>query len=166
MFDKILTLLMGYWEIVPLTITVVIMIAITYITSQIIGEIIKFFLPKRLDVSLRNFIPALIKVIAFIFGGICILSFSGISMTAITAMLGFSTIALGMSLKDLFVDLTHGVMILLSHPIKAGDMISIEGSTGVVLQIELMHTRIDCDGEIKLVPNTLIFTKIVGVRKN
>ena len=166
MFDKILHLLMGYLDIIPLTITVVIMVGITYITSQVIGEVVKFFLPKRLDVSLRNFIPALIKVIAFIFGGICILSFSGISMTAITAMLGFSTIALGMSLKDLFIDAVHGAMILISHPIKVGDIITIDGISGSVVRIDLMHTIVDSHTEIRLIPNSLIFTKIVGVRKD
>lgn len=164
--DKILALLIGFLDIIPLMVSSIILILLSYAISHIIAVIVKYFLPKNLDISLKSFFPKLIKSVLFIFGCVYILSFSGVSVGTLTAMMGFSTIALGLCLKDMFVDTLHGIMILLTHPIKAGDFISIEGFSGTVLRIDLMHTKLECDGEIKLIPNTLIFTKIVGVRKD
>lgn len=166
MLEKMLHILISYLDIIPIVLSGTLLIAFTVFLSKLVGEIVRYFLPKTLDHVLLIFIPRAVKFFTFIFGTMIALSLAGVNTTSLTTMFGISSLAIGMALKDLFVNTIQGLMIVINQPFTAGDEITVNGATGTVMRIGLMYTRLDCGTEEKLVPNNKIFTEIVSVKKS
>lgn len=166
MLEKLSSILVGYLDIIPIVVSFVIMVALTVFVANIVAKIVKYFLPKSVDPVLATFIHRATKFFTFIFGIILVLGLTGMSTGGIAAMFGISSLAIGMSLKDLFCNTIQGIMILVNRPIKLGDEITVGTATGNVMRIGLMYTRLDCGTDEKLVPNNKIFNEIVTVKKS
>ena len=165
MLEKILTILIGYLDIIPAILSFAILVLLTIIVSNIIAKITKFLMPKNIDPVFKSFVPKLTKYVVLIFGLALDLSMAGMNVTSITAMFGMSSLAIGMALKDLFTNGIQGFMILIHHPFNIGDEITIGSATGKVIKISLMYTKLDCNGEFKLIPNNKVFSEIIAIKK-
>jgi small-conductance mechanosensitive channel len=115
--------------------------------------------------ELRSFIPGASGVFAFILGIAITLKVVGLETGNLMTMLGLSTIAIGMSFKDVFVNTIQGVMIIINHTFSVGDEITVRDATGIVVKIDLMYTKIDTGTEIKYIPNSAMFSEIVTLKK-
>jgi len=75
---------------------------------------------------------------------ISVCSMVGISTTSFVAALGASALAIGVALKDLLADLASGVMLLMFHPFKVGDVVQVvdETTVGEVVQVKLFVTEL------------------------
>lgn len=165
MIEQPLHILFKFLDVIPLILSILVLTGISWLTASTVGKILKKLMPRKIDPALRSFIPKATKVVIFVIGIIMSLSIVGMSANSITATIGLGAVAIGMSLKDLFVNMIQGIVILTSHPFKIGDEVTIKEQTGIVQKIDLLHTRLDCDGEIKLVPNTVMFSEIIGIKK-
>lgn len=166
MLEKCITILIGYLDIIPMVLAGVILVALNIFIAGLMGKIVKFFLPKTMDIALKSFIPRVVKFFSFFIGCVATMGMVGMSTNSITATLGIGTIAIGMSLKDVFVNTIQGIMILVNHPFKPGDDITVSTASGKVIRIGLMYTRLDCgNGDFKLVPNNKMFNEIVTIKK-
>lgn len=165
MILETLHILFKFLDVIPVILSILILTGISWITASTVGKILKKLMPKKMDPALRSFVPKATKIVIFVIGIIMSLSIVGMSANSITATIGLGAVAIGMSLKDLFVNMIQGIVILTSHPFRLGDEVTVKGQTGTVIKIDLIHTRLDCDGEIKLVPNTVMFSEIIGIKK-
>src|SRR5271157_746183 len=100
MLEKISTILVGYLDIIPIMLSFCILVALNLFVSGIIAKIVRFFLSKTIDIVLISFIYRATKFFSFIVGILLIMGAVGMSLSSITAMMGISTIAIGMSLKE------------------------------------------------------------------
>lgn len=81
----------------------------------------------------------------------------GVSVAPIIAGLGLGGFALGFALRDALSNLLAGVLIIVYHPFKEGDVISVSGCEGTVTETNLRYTVLVSDHERFMVPNSLIF---------
>lgn len=73
-----------------------------------------------------------------------LLSHYGVNVTALTAALGLSGLALALAARDTIADVISGLIILIDQPFRVGDRIEVEkvGTWGEVVEIGLRTTRI------------------------
>jgi len=88
-----------------------------------------------------------------------LLTHFGIDVTALTAALGLSGLALTLGAQDSIADAMAGVIILVDRPFRVGDRVEIQGAGtwGDVVDIGLRSTRIQTrDNCTIIVPNSVI----------
>lgn len=103
------------------------------------------------------------SIALMVFGAITALGTMGINVSALVAGLGLTGFALGFALKDILSNLMAGVLILLYRPFRVSDYIVVAGNEGIVTEIDLRYTTLQKEGQIFLVPNSVLFTNSIGV---
>ena len=134
----------------------------------IITKIIKKFFnikSKRLNERKRKTIVTaictIVKVFIFLIALVMILEVYGISSSSIVASLGAVSVVVGLAFQDLLKDFIAGFTILFEDQFSVGDVVTIEGFTGTVIDAGLKTTRIKAyTGEVKIVSNRNIVTVI------
>jgi small-conductance mechanosensitive channel len=114
-----------------------------------------------------NLLAATIYYAILVLGVLTGLSTMGVDVAPIIAGLGLGGFALGFALRDALSNLLSGVLIIVYHPFKEGDTISVSGCEGTVTETNLRYTVLVNDQERFMVPNSLIFKnplKIVSER--
>ena len=78
----------------------------------------------------------------------------GIEMTSFVAILGAAGLAVGLALQGTLQNFAGGVMLLLFKPFKVGDVLSAQGFTGSVKEIQIFNTIMATpDNRIIIIPN-------------
>jgi small conductance mechanosensitive channel len=86
----------------------------------------------------------------------------GLDATALVAVLGVGTVAIGLALQDVLKNLFAGAYLLLEQPFRIGDTIVVDNREGEVESIEVRTTVLRMrDGTQALVPNALVFATTV-----
>ena len=113
---------------------------------------------KKLDLSLQSFLASFVSIISKIFVFVIVLTTVGVQMTAITAALGASALAIGMALSGTMQNVAGGLVILFFKPFKVGDtIITASGKTGVVKKIMIFTTEIRTfDNQTIFLPNAAL----------
>ena len=104
-----------------------------------------------------NLLATSVYYVILIIGILTGLSTMGVSVAPIIAGLGLGGFALGFALRDALSNLLAGVLIIVYHPFKEGDVISVSGCEGTVTETNLRYTVLVSDHERFMVPNSLIF---------
>ncbi|CAN5803270.1 hypothetical protein BH20CHL2_BH20CHL2_06810 [soil metagenome] len=96
----------------------------------------------------------------------------GASATGLLTVFGAFTVAIGLSLQDVFKNFFAGIYLLFEQPFRVGDRIAIRDVVGEVQGIDIRTTLVkNLDGELVMIPNALVFTEILqnnahyGVRR-
>ena len=106
-------------------------------------------------------ICTIVKVFIFLIALVMILEVYGISSSSIVASLGAVSVVVGLAFQDLLKDFIAGFTILFEDQFSVGDVVTIEGFTGTVIDAGLKTTRIKAyTGEVKIVSNRNIVTVI------
>ncbi len=111
---------------------------------QLVGWVVKFF-------------------VVFIYITI-LLEFFGISITAVTAVLGLGGLALSLAAQDTIADFISGIIILIDQPFRVGDRIQVEevDTWGDVVEIGMRSTKIlTRDNRLVIIPNSTIGSSAV-----
>lgn len=116
------------------------------------------------------FLGKIIKYACFTIGIISFAGQMGLDIRGILAGLGLTGFALGFALKDTLSNIVSGVFILFYKPFSIGQTISLEINKGVlsigtVTAIDLRYTTLENNQEIILVPNAILFTNVITVKK-
>lgn len=96
----------------------------------------------------------------------------GASPTGLLAVFGAFTVAIGLSLQDVFKNFFAGIYLLIERPFRVGDRIAIRNVIGEVQGIDIRTTLVkNVDSELVLIPNAIVFTEVLrndthfGVRR-
>ncbi|PSQ37689.1 mechanosensitive ion channel protein MscS, partial [Halobacteriales archaeon QS_9_70_65] len=65
----------------------------------------------------------------------------------------------GLAFKDLLSSAAAGVYLLLAEPYSIGDEVEIDGSRGIVQEMDVFVTLVESDGEEYLIPNRKVLRK-------
>ncbi|WP_436716428.1 mechanosensitive ion channel family protein [Roseiconus lacunae] len=152
----------------PLLIAGVITIVLTSVVSKSVawGLTKIFSRQKRIRPSLRDLIFQLVTIGVWIAGLLvtAVVVFPGMTPTRALTLLGVGSVAIGFAFKDIFENFFAGILILWRYPFDLGDFISSEDLTGQVEEITVRNTMIRrLDGELAVVPNTMLFKTAVDV---
>ena len=94
----------------------------------------------------------------------CIIAFPDVGLTDLIALLGLGSVAIGFAFQDIFKNFLSGILLLLQEPFSLGDQIIVDDYEGTVEEIALRSTQIcTYQGEIVVVPNSIVFTSPVQV---
>ena len=168
LFEQLETMWVGFVKLLPMLGIAFVVLLFTWIASRIV----KFVLTKVMDKahmrpSLQSLIFTLAKIGVWTFGTLIALTIVLPSLTPakILAGLGLGSIAIGFAFQDIFENFLAGVMIMLRKPMRIGDFIKCEGIEGKIEQINIRDTFVrQTDGQLVLVPNSMLFKNEVFVR--
>jgi len=133
-------------------------LAVLFIGSRIVRRICKtvdkVLVRKDFDVTLRPFIIALLSWTLKILLFISVAQMLGVETTSFVAVLGASSLAIGLALQGSLSNFAGGVIILVLRPFNVGDYISAQGEEGVVQKIDIFSTVLLCaDNKRVILPN-------------
>lgn len=119
-------------------------------------------------VLLARLVSIAIKITSVLFALIAV----GASATGLLAVFGAFTVAIGLSLQDVFKNFFAGIYLLIERPFRVGDRIAIRDVVGEVQGIDIRTTLVkNLHSELVLIPNAVVFTEILrndthyGVRR-
>jgi small-conductance mechanosensitive channel len=120
-------------------------------------------LSQRMDANQTNTLMQLagwvVKFIVIFVYITILLDHFGISITAVTAVLGLGGLALSLAAQDTIADFISGIIILLDQPFRVGDRIEVDAikTWGDVTEIGLRTTKIRTrDNRLVMIPNSTI----------
>lgn len=114
------------------------------IGSIIISRLTKIieisFVKLKMDESLRPFLSSLITVLMKVMLLLAVANTLGMDVMSFVAIFSAAAFAVGMALQGGLSNFAGGVMILIFKPFKIGDIISAQGFTGEVKEIQIFNT--------------------------
>ncbi len=111
-----------------------------------------------MDPTLTRFASNMARYGVLVLGGLAVLSVFGISVASFAAILAAAGFAIGLALQGTLGNFSAGAMLLIFRPFKVGDVVSVAGVTGKVVEIDLFTTQFDTpDNRRIVVPNGSIF---------
>jgi len=117
---------------------------------------------KGIDVTLRGFIAASVRLVIIAMVAIIALGKLGVSVTPFLAAIGALSLGAGLALQGLLSNYGAGFNIILTRPFVVGDTIEVQGVSGLVKSVQLAHTSlIDEDGTEITIPNKHITGEII-----
>ncbi|MDB9518168.1 mechanosensitive ion channel family protein [Roseofilum reptotaenium CS-1145] len=119
--------------------------------------------------SLRSLLIQLSSVAAWVVGILIssVIAFPDLRLGDVVGLLGLSSVAIGFAFQDIFKNFLAGILLLLQEPFRLGDQIIVDGYEGTVEEISIRSTQIRTyQGELIVVPNSIVFTSTVQVLTN
>ncbi len=141
----ILTLIIGFWVIKR----------ISKVTANLLEK-------KKLDETVRPFLVSLIDAGLKIMLLLAVASMFGIDVTSFLAIFTALAFAIGMALQGSLGHFASGVLLLVFKPYKVGDLVTINGKTGVVETIHIFNTLLRTpDNKRIIIPNGVVTSGII-----
>lgn len=124
---------------------------------------------KNVPISLSLLIGKTAKYLVFGVGFITILGLLGIHIGPIIASLGVGGLAISFALKDMIANIISGVLIIIYRPFTIGDYVDFKPGNkdyeGRVIDINLRYITIETTSNRTLVPNSVIISNPISIRK-
>jgi small conductance mechanosensitive channel len=146
-----------------------IMFFLGVLTVRNIMKIVKMALvSSKLDKALVNFILTIVRFLLYLILMMHALNHLGVSITGMVTTLSAVTLAIGLAIQNIIAGIANGILLAVTHPFKVNDIVDIEGNTGTVQEINLIHTVIHTfDGKIVYIPNNTVYSStIVNISSN
>jgi small conductance mechanosensitive channel len=117
----------------------------------------------KVDSSVKTLLRTVIKILLYIITFLTVANTLGIPITSMLAVFGIVGLAVSLAAQNSLAKLAGGLMILATHPFKAGDFIEAAGGiSGTVQSIGLAYTKVRMpDNKIIMVPNSSIANEII-----
>ena len=113
---------------------------------------------QKVDPTLMRYIGNFVAVTLNIVLVVAILGYCGIQTTTFAALVAGIGIAIGAAWGGLLSNLAGGIFLVVLHPFKVGDFVTIAGVTGTVTEIGLFVTSVNTpDNVMTLVGNAKVF---------
>ncbi|GIQ75149.1 mechanosensitive ion channel family protein [Bradyrhizobium sp. RD5-C2] len=108
----------------------------------------------RVDALVTVFLSSLARYAVLAVVGIAVLQLFGIQTASLVAVLGATSLAIGLALQGTLSNLAAGVMLLLFRPFRINDDVEVAGKAGKVQTLSLFMTElITSDNTQILLPN-------------
>ncbi len=112
-----------------------------------------------LDASTRNAIAAVISYLVIVIGLVSAARLVGIYWNQVQWLVTALTFGLAFGLQEIFANFVSGMIILFERPVRVGDVVTVDGVTGVVTRTRARATTIrDFDLKELIVPNKEFIT--------
>jgi potassium efflux system protein len=126
------------------------------VASRNIPGLLELAILQRLplDHGARNAVTTLCRYL-FSLGGIILAArMVGIGWSSVQWLIAALTVGLGFGLQEIFANFVSGLIILFERPVRIGDVVTIDGVSGVISRIQIRATTVtDFDRKEYLVPN-------------
>lgn len=139
-------------------------LAMSMVLSRNLPGLLEITLLDRLplDKGGRYAISFVVRYLVGLFGLLFSFQVIGFSWSSVQWLAAGLTVGLGFGLQEIFANLISGLIILIERPIRVGDMVTVNGTTGTVCRMQLRATTIrDLDHCELIVPNKKFITEDV-----
>ena len=139
-------------------------LCITWVLSRNLPGLLELTLIDRLpfDKGGRYAISFVVRYLVGLLGILLACRIVGFSWSSVQWLAGALALGLGFGLQEVFANLISGIIILIERPIRVGDFVTINGTTGHVSQMRLRATTIrDLDMRELIIPNKKFITEDV-----
>ena len=140
-------------------IAAIIIFIIGRMAAKIVSDIIeKALIQAKLNLTLASFGKHLGFYGMMTFVVIAALNKVGVETSSFIAVVGAASLAVGLALQGSLSNFASGVMLILFHPFKVGDIVEAGGAAGKVEEIQIFNTIITTLDKSKriIVPNSKI----------
>lgn len=143
-------------EIMPNVLMLVSLIVIGMVAIRVFIRLLRNILVKTtIDHTAVTFIISLVRVSMYIILSITVLATIGVNVASLITAVGAAALTAGLALQDILKNLASGMIILMSKPFVAGDILEFEGLKGRVENIKIFFTTIHTlDNKIVTIPNS------------
>ena len=125
-----------------------------WIIKKFVEAVAKIMHSKNVDDSLQPFLRSMLNISLKALLVISVLSMLGIEMTSFVAILGAAGLAIGLALSGTLQNFAGGIMILIFKPFEVGHVITAQGHTGSVFEIQIFNTILKTpDNKHIIIPN-------------
>lgn len=138
-------------------------IVLGWIVAGVVRKIMSKALKNaKLDTSFKKFLVKAIDIVLKTFVILSAVSNMGISTTGLIAALSAAAVAISLALKDSLGNIAGGILMMVTRPFSTGDFITVDGESGTVLKIDLIHTVLQTpDNRQVVIPNGQLVNKTV-----
>ena len=134
---------------------------VAVVASRVLGRVLAL---RDVDPDLARLLTRAGRITLMLFGIVTALGTVGVDVKALVAGLGLTGFALGFALRDIISNTLAGILILAYKPFRRGDRVSVAGSEGTIVEIDLRYTVLSGDHEARiLIPNSTLFTNSITV---
>lgn len=147
------------WAVVqPIVIAIVLIVVVLLLATWAKRLTIKATTKARVEITLAKFFGNLVKWAILVVGALTVLQTVGVEITSFAAVIAAMGFAIGLALSGTLGNVAAGVMLLIFRPYRVGDVISVNGVTAKVDEIELFTTTFDTPDKRRIImPNGDIF---------
>jgi potassium efflux system protein len=134
---------------------------LTFFAVRNIPGMLELVLLKRLplDSGSRYAITTIFRYVLTVVGVILALNFLKIPWAKYSWLVAAISVGLGFGLQEIVANFVSGLIILLERPVRVGDVVTIDGTTGVVSRIQMRATTVtNWDNQELVVPNKDLIT--------
>jgi len=116
---------------------------------------------RNVDVTLRQFIASVVRLLIIVLAVIIALGNLGLSITPLIAAIGGLAVGASLAIQGPISNYGAGLILILTRMFHVGDTITVQGCSGVVTDINLAKTSLKAeDGEDIVIPNKHIVGEV------
>ncbi len=139
--NKLNSWLLTIVDVAPIILKAIIFLIISFWVIKKISKWLRnYFDKKDFDVALEGFILSLVTVTLKIIVILTTAGMVGLPTTSLLAVFGAAGLAVGLALQGSLSNFAGGVLMLIFKPFKVGDLITAQGETGIVTEIQIFNT--------------------------
>lgn len=143
---------------------IVVLIIGRFIIKHLAKAVRKVMTKRNVEASLFTFVESLVSITLNFVLAIVVISILGIETSSFVALFASAGVAIGMALSGTLQNFAGGVMVLVFHPYRVGDVIEAQGFMGCVKKIQIFNTvLVTPDNQTIIIPNGALST---GSMKN
>ncbi len=147
------------WEgALKLLLTALVLLLVCLVAKRIILRLLDRGLDRgHIEKSFHAFIRSAMNILLWFITILLVAQSLGVNATSLVALLSIAGLAVSLSVKDSLSNLAGGLTILSSQPFKVGDYVEIGDTAGSVLEIGMVHTKLNTTDNCRLVlPNSTV----------
>lgn len=150
--------LMEWDEVLRLALTAVILLAVCLVVKRVLLRILDRGLDRgRIEKSFHAFIRSSVNILLWFVTVVIVAQSLGINATSLIALVSIVGLAISLSVQDSLSNLAGGLTILGTKPFMVGDYVEIGDAAGTVMEIGMVHTKLNTVDNCRLVlPNSAV----------
>lgn len=126
-----------------------------WVIRRITAGFARMLQKRKVDESLRPFLCSLVDVALKVALLLMVAGQAGIETTSFIAVFSAVAFAVGLALQGSLGNFASGVLILLFRPYRVGDLLTVDGQTGYVSEIQIFNTILATEhGKKVIIPNS------------
>ena len=128
------------------------------IIKWIKGSLNRLFIKRKTEPTVASFTMSIVSISLTILLIAITIGTLGVNTTSFAALLAAGGMAVGMAMSGTLQNFAGGIMILGFKPFKAGDHIITQGYEGIVMEVNIVSTKIRTfDNAVIVMPNGSLF---------
>ena len=143
--------------LIPKLISAIRIITIALLILTIVLVILtRLFRKNSRQITVIRLVNNIIRVVTFAIIIIMVLAIWGVNTTALITGAGVLTLVIGLGMQSLISDVVAGLFIVFENEYNVGDIITVDGFRGTVVDIGIRCTKLEAVGNIKIINNSSI----------